>query len=112
VRRRGAGPATETRRDAAVSMLDYTMDDARRDHMARMEAKMFAPGAFVMLHHACKAAGKPHPDAGRIGRIVSRNGDNMVTEFWNDDLIGGATFSVIPRGHWAPARRPLDCRVR
>jgi len=25
-------------------MLGYTMDDARRDHMAHMEAKMFAPG--------------------------------------------------------------------
>ena len=72
------------------------------DHMARMEAKMFAPSAFVMLHHECKAAGKPHEDAGRIGRIVSRNGDRMVTEFWNDDLIGGATFCLIPFGHWAP----------
>lgn len=83
-------------------MLDYTLDDARRDHMARMEAKMFAPGAFVMLHHACKVDCKPHEDAGRIGRIVSRNGDRMVTEFWSDDLIGGATFSLIPLGHWAP----------
>lgn len=83
-------------------MLDYTMDDARRDHMARMEAKMFAPGAFVMLHHARKVDCKPHEDAGRIGRIVSRNGDRMVTEFWSDDLIGGATFSLIPLGHWAP----------
>ena len=83
-------------------MLDYTIDDARRDSMARMEAKMFAPGAFVMLHPECKVAGKPHEDAGRIGRIVSRNGENMVTEVWNDDLIGGATFSVIPRKHWAP----------
>jgi len=91
-----------------VSMLDYTMDDARRDHMARMEAEMFAPGAlfapgaFVMLHHECKVAGKPHPDAGRIGRIVSRDGASMVTEFWNDDLIGSATFCLIPFGHWAP----------
>ena len=83
-------------------MLDYTTDDARRDHMARMEAKMFAPGAFVMLHHECKAAGKPHEDAGRIGRIVSRDGERMVTEFWNDDLIGSATFCLIPFGHWAP----------
>lgn len=85
-----------------MSMLDYTIDDARRDSMARMEAKMFAPGAFVMLHHECKVAGKQHEDAGRIGRIVSLNGKNMVTEFWNDDLIGGATFSVIQRRHWAP----------
>ena len=44
-------------------MLGYTMDDARRDHMAHMEAKMFAPGAFVMLHHECKVAGKT-PNAG------------------------------------------------
>ena len=26
----------------------------------------------------------------------------MVTEFWSDDLIGGATFCLIPFGHWAP----------
>ena len=84
-------------------MLDYTTDDARRDHMARMEAKMFAPGAFVMLHHECKAAGKPHEDAGRIrAHRVARRRARMVTEFWNDDLIGSATFCLIPFGHWAP----------
>jgi hypothetical protein len=84
-----------------MTMLDYTTSDAHRDHMARMEAKMYAPGAFVMLHHACKAAGQPHEDAGRIGRIVSRDGDRMVTEFFTDDLIGSATFCLVPFGHWA-----------
>lgn len=85
-----------------MSTMNHTLDDACREHLARMEAKMFAPGAFVMLHHECKVAGKPHEDAGRIGRIVSRDGDRMVVQFWNDDLIGSATFSLIPFGHWAP----------
>lgn len=85
-----------------MSRLDYTMSEAYRDHMARMEAKMYAPGAFVMLHHSCTVANKPHEDAGRIGRIVSRNGDRMVTEFFIDDLVGSSTFCLIPFGHWAP----------
>lgn len=63
---------------------------------------MYAPGAFVMLHHESKAGGCPHEDAGRIGRIVSREGERMVVEFFMDELIGAGTFSLVPFGHWAP----------
>lgn len=65
------------------------------------ERNLFAKGCYVMLHHDSKASGRPHPDAGRIGCIVTE-GDNMMVEFWRDDLVGGSTFSMIPRGHWAP----------
>jgi hypothetical protein len=68
----------------------------------QLDDPMFAPGAFVILHHGCKVAGRAHPDAGRIGRIVSRDGKQMVTEFFNDELIGSTQFCLIPFGHWAP----------
>lgn len=58
---------------------------------------MFQPGGFVMLHPDSK-----HPDAGRIGKIISRRGVEMVVEFFADELIGKSEFSLIPLGHWGP----------
>lgn len=74
----------------------------RTEHNARREAKMFAPGAYVMLHPEGKANGKPHPDAGRIGRIQRCDDKAMIVEFWNDDLVGSSVFCLLPRQHWAP----------
>lgn len=51
----------------------------------------------VVLH-----PGSKHPDAGRVGQIVSRKGTEMLVEFWRDDLIGKSEFSTIPLGHWGP----------
>lgn len=60
----------------------------------------FVSGALVMLHHDGKIGDKPHPDAGRIGRIVSCDGSRMVVEFWQGER--SSTFCLIPRPHWAP----------
>ena len=78
-------------------MLNYTTSDARRDHMARMEAKMFAPGAFVMLHHESKVAGMPHEDAGRIGRIVSRDGHTRYAYDVRPDTAGFVAAAELAR---------------
>ena len=83
-------------------MINYTTEQAHADHMKRLEKESFAPGKFVMLHPDGKAAGKPHPDAGRIRRIVSSDGNKMVVEFWSDELVGSSTFCLIPRPAWAP----------
>lgn len=72
------------------------------------EDAMFQPGCFVMLHtESCVASGKLHPDAGRIGQIVSRRGSDMLVEFFADELFGKSDFCMIPLGHWAPVPRFL-----
>lgn len=72
------------------------------------EEAMFQPGCFVMLHtESCVASGKLHPDAGRIGQIVSRRGSDMLVEFFADELFGKSDFCMIPLGHWAPVPRFL-----
>ena len=54
-------------------MFDYTTDDERRDHMARMEAKnVLCLVKFVMLHHECKVAGKTARGRWRIGASNAR----------------------------------------
>lgn len=58
---------------------------------------LFQPGCFVVLHPQSK-----HPDAGRVGKIVSRNGMQMLVEFFCDELIGKTEFSTIPFCHWLP----------
>lgn len=84
-------------------MSEKTFDQARAEHNARMEAKMFAPGQYVMLHHECKIRGnQPHPDVGRIGRIQQSDSGNMIVEFWNDDLVGSSTYCVLTRPNWLP----------
>lgn len=88
-------------------MIDYTQSEAHRAHMKRMEAKMFAPGAFVMLHHESRTPDGLHPDAGRIGQIVKCDGNQMIVEFFRDELVGSGTFCLIPRNHWAPV--PETC---
>lgn len=56
---------------------------------------MFSPGKFVMLHPESH-----HPDAGRIGKIISRKGVDMLVEFFSDNEK--SSYSVIPIGHWGP----------
>jgi hypothetical protein len=63
---------------------------------------MFQPGCFVALHPKSK-----HPDAGRVGKIITREGRRMLVEFFRDDLIGKTTYSVIPLGHWGPVPAAL-----
>jgi len=65
--------------------------------LTKEQEAMFQPGCFVALHPDSK-----HPDAGRVGKIVSRNGSEMLVEFFSDELIGKSEFSLIPMGHWAP----------
>lgn len=87
------------------------VSDARAEADARRERECYQDGRLLMLHHAARAGGKLHPDAGRIGRIVSCQrgadgrpvrGGKLVVEFFDDDLVGSATFSLIPVGHWMP----------
>jgi hypothetical protein len=65
--------------------------------LTKEKAAMFQPGCFVALHPDSAT-----PDAGRVGKIVSRNGSEMLVEFFSDELIGSAEFSTIPLGHWGP----------
>jgi len=65
--------------------------------LTKEQDAMFQPGCFVVLHPNSK-----HPDAGRVGKIISRKGSEMLVEFWRDDLIGKSEFSTIPLGHWGP----------
>lgn len=83
----------------------------RRDTDLQREAECYQDGRLLMLHHACRAQGRPHPDAGRIGRILSCQrhadgrpiqGGTLVVEFFSDELVGSATFCLIPVGHWMP----------
>jgi hypothetical protein len=61
------------------------------------QEKIFQPGGFVALHPESQ-----HPDAGRVGKIISRKGNDMLVEFFNDDLIGKTEYSTIPLRHWRP----------
>lgn len=73
------------------------------DREKAMYQQMFADGAFVMLHPGCTIAGnKPHPDAGRIGKIVSSSNGNRIVQFMNDELIGHSTFCILPEKAWGP----------
>jgi|SanBayMetagenome_1026888.scaffolds.fasta_scaffold01052_16 hypothetical protein len=88
------------------------VSDARAEADARRERECYQDGRLLMLHHNGRiAGGKLHPDAGRIGRIVSCErmpdgrpvkGGKLVVEFFSDDLVGSATFCLIPVGHWMP----------
>jgi len=87
------------------------VNQARAEADAKREAECYQEGKLLMLHHACKTGGKPHPDAGRIGRIVSCErradgrpvkGGKLIVEFWADELVGSATYCLIPVGHWLP----------
>lgn len=65
--------------------------------LTKEQEAMFQPGCFVVLHPESK-----HPDAGRVGKIISRKGKEMLVEFFADELIGKSEFSMIPFGHWLP----------
>jgi hypothetical protein len=61
------------------------------------QKELFKPGCFVMLHPESQ-----HPDAGRVGKIISRHSNNIVVEFFTDDLLEQSEYSIIPLRHWAP----------
>jgi len=61
------------------------------------QEKLFLPGCFVALHPESN-----HPDAGRIGKIISRKGREMLVEFFKDELFGKTDYSLIPLSHWMP----------
>lgn len=65
--------------------------------LTKEQEAMFQPGCFVVLHPDSK-----HLDAGRVGKIVSRKGGEMLVEFFSDELIGKTEYSTIPLGHWGP----------
>lgn len=72
-----------------------TIDEKRDTRADAMVEKMFRPGCFVVLHPDSQV-----PDAGRVGKIVQREGRQMLVEFFRDELIGRAVYSTIPFGHW------------
>lgn len=84
-------------------MLPNTPESQRKTKMptdiklTQAEEALFQPGCFVALHPESK-----HPHAGRVGKIVSRRGSDMLVEFFADELIGKTEFCTIPLGHWGP----------
>lgn len=70
---------------------------------SEVQARMFDVGAFVMLGTEVYLADDTrHPDAGRIGKIISVHDDKLLVDFWSDDLIGKGTFCILPRKYWSP----------
>jgi len=45
--------------------------------LTKEQEAMFQPGRFVALHPESN-----HPDAGRVGKIISRKGCDMIVEFF------------------------------
>ena len=91
--------------------VSLTIEQVRAESDARRERECYQDGRLLMLHHACKVGNKPHPDAGRIGRIVSCErqpcglpikGGSLIVEFFCDELVGATLFCLIPAGHWMP----------
>jgi hypothetical protein len=60
----------------------------------------FLPGEFVVLQR------ERHPDAGRIGQIVCRQGLDLLVEFFADDVYGPACVCVLPVADWVPTAVP------
>jgi len=78
-------------------MKNGTIEPCAGRDLTKEQESLFQAGCFVVLHPDSK-----HPDAGRVGKIISRNGARMLVEFFHDELIGETAFSVIPFGHWLP----------
>jgi hypothetical protein len=79
------------------------MNNVSKKYHQEMEAKAWREGAFVMLHPVCyMAKDKLHPDSGRIGKISVCDGQRMVVQFENDDLVGKSTFCLLPKDAWLP----------
>jgi hypothetical protein len=84
---------------------------ARAEADVKREAECYQDGKLLMLHPGCRTGSNPHPDAGRIGRIVSCErradgapvkGGKLLVEFWADELVGSSIYCLIPVGHWLP----------
>jgi hypothetical protein len=65
--------------------------------LAPKQEAIFRPGRFVLLRPESN-----HPDAGRVGRIISRKGNEILVEFFRDDLIGRTEYCLIPLDQWSP----------
>ena len=77
-----------------------TQSKAEKSYAAEMEHKAYAPGKFVMLHTESAIGKRPHPDAGRIGKISSINKPQMVVLMF--ESAERSIFSLVPFGHWMP----------
>lgn len=81
-----------------TSRAKYPASKERRQEMDR---KMWAPGGYVVLHAESYVGEKLHPEAGRIGKIVSCRGQDIVVEMACGE--GQSRFLVgIPKKHYAP----------
>lgn len=68
--------------------------------MQKFEQEAFSEGKFVMLHVDSAVGNLPHRDAGRIGKIISRKGYDMVVLMF--ESAERSIFSLVPFGHWQP----------
>jgi len=76
---------------------------AQRVKLQDRAAILFAIGKFVMLPiYLVSSDGKEHPDAGRIGKILSASNGKLAVEFFNDELIGKLTACILPTKYWLP----------
>jgi len=70
---------------------------SKQERLADRQDAMLQPGCFVILHPDGE-----HPDAGRVGKIISRKDEDLVVEFFSDDLIGIGEFSLLALRCWLP----------
>lgn len=96
--------------------IQRIVDAARAERDKQYRREMFQPGKLVMLRtRAMMVDGRDHPDAGRIGRVVSAKhgadgmpvaGSVVVVEFWWDEAQRGGvshgTFCLLPLEAWIP----------
>jgi hypothetical protein len=74
-----------------------------RRKLLNREQELFGIGKFVMLPILLFCSdGKEHPDAGRIGKILSVANGNLACEFFNDDLIGKMSGCILPKKYFLP----------
>ena len=74
---------------------------ASKELRQEMDRKMWATGGYVVLHPESYVGEELHPEAGRIGKIVSCRGQDIVVEMASGEVQG--RFLVgIPKQHYAP----------
>jgi hypothetical protein len=73
-----------------------------------IEKNLFKPGRFVMLHPDAMTAQGPHPEAGRVGKIIRLQDDDskiIIVEFFSSDDKG--TYCLLPTSAWQPVPAAL-----
>jgi len=74
-------------------------------HTQKLIEKAFQPGKFVMLHPNAYTDHGAHPDAGRVGKIVSCDKNRMVVEFFvkaeaiSCGVMHKDSFLIVPDFH-------------